>query len=123
MPIEAANEKSPIALGILKSSDNDRLREVNVLKRGSKEKTSPNAQSMDMKAINMDSDKNCDTKPFRVEPNTLRTPISLARLMERAVVRLMKLTTAISKMNNPIPVKIYTYSILPFGVSSPALGE
>ena len=123
MPIRAVNEKSLMAPGILRSSDTDRLAAVKVLKRGNKTRTITNAQSMDMNAINMDSDRNWDINPFRLDPSTFRTPISLARLMERAVVRFTKLTTAISKINNPIPVKIYTYSILPFGISSPALAE
>src|SRR6266446_6941886 len=54
------------------------------------------------------SHKNCSIRFLRLQPNTLRTPISFALCNDCAVDKLMKLTAAISKINSAITIKPYS---------------
>ena len=89
-----------------------------LLNKGIMAKASNMASMQEMKAVKVDSLRNCVIKFLRSVPNTLRTPTSLALFAERAVVRFMKLMQAISKIKMATAEKIYTYCILPPGLSS-----
>src|SRR4051812_20538421 len=65
-----------------------------------------------------DSARNWAIKYLLLEPNTLRTPTSRARLAERAVERFMKLMQASINIKTAITENIYTYSTLPLIPSS-----
>src|ERR1700681_2705305 len=88
------------------------------LKEGNRIYTNKNAKNMAQKLNKMDSIKNCDISlPFK-EPSAFRIPTSRERLVELAVVRLVKLTQASSKIKTASAPKIYTYWISPFVSSS-----
>ncbi len=59
-------------------------------------------------AINKDSKMNCSANCLRRAPSDLRTPISFARSVDRAVVRFMKFTHAIMSVRNPAVARMYT---------------
>src|SRR5258708_34743799 len=78
------------------------------LNSGINNQANPTAIIVDTIVIRIDSVKNWNTRYLRAEPNTLRTPTSLARLDERAVDRFMKLTHAISNIIKPISENRHT---------------
>ncbi len=71
------------------------------------------APNNEMIEIKTDSLKNCLASDCLAAPITLRTPISLDRLMERAVARFIKFTHAISKTNNAIRLNAFMWLIFP----------
>src|SRR5688572_11163575 len=82
---------------------------ANWLKKGSIDQASTRPSARAIVLIKIDSVRNCFTRLAFNEPNTLRTPTSLARLADRAVDRFIKFTQAISKMKNAMAENIYTY--------------
>ena len=56
-----------------------------------------------------DSKKNCHTNFIRAAPNTFLTPISLERLIELAVFKLMKFMQAMIRINAAIDEKNRIY--------------
>ncbi len=78
------------------------------LNRGSAKKAMPMASSKAMKANKIVSHKNCESSCFLLAPTTLRIPTSFALISDLAVVRLMKLKHAISKINSAVPANTYT---------------
>ena len=86
---------------------------VRALKEGRKTATKINAKTKAKKAMSRDSLKNCPMSCFRLEPMALRTPTSLARFSERAVLKFIKLMQAITKMNRPKMPNSRTYLMNP----------
>jgi hypothetical protein len=76
-----------------------------------------------MAATSTDSAKNCTTICPRSAPTTLRTPISLARWVARAVARFMKLMHASARMNTAIAANVRTALALPGVLISASLCE
>ncbi|MGB2908766.1 MAG: hypothetical protein WBB73_16820 [Candidatus Aminicenantaceae bacterium] len=68
---------------------------VRLLKAGRKTLTRTAAETAAKKANNIDSPKNCRIISGRLPPTTFLIPTSLARIVERAVERFMKLMQAI----------------------------
>src|SRR4030095_16253954 len=93
------------------------------LKTGSTRYAMMMASTSEKTAISVDSVRNWNMRNFLSVPSTLRIPTSLARLAERAVVRFMKLMQAINRINKATAEKIYTYWILPLGLSSKERSE
>ena len=73
-----------------------------LLNKGIMAKASNMASMQEMKAVKVDSLRNCVIKFLRSVPNTLRTPTSLALFAERAVVRFMKLMQASKRIKKAI---------------------
>ena len=73
----------------------------------------PPATNMARNDINKDSPINCLISLALPDPNTFRTPTSLARCSDLAVARFMKLMQAINKIITAISEKSFTYFIFP----------
>ena len=109
----AASQKYTSSHGILISLP-DRS-----LNHGSNMVTIPHASKKEKKTINTDSLKNWNTSCHRLEPIVFLMPTSLARLAERAVLRLIKLMHANSNTKHPTIPTIHTIltglsSVIPF---------
>ena len=66
------------------------------------------ARGIAMKDNRTDSPKNCTINWRRLAPITLRSPISLARCMERTVDRLIKLILTTNRSKTPMENMMYT---------------
>src|SRR6188768_3266927 len=91
----------------------DKCFSVNELKDGMINATISKERQTARNDTNNDSPMNWATNCLLPAPTTLRTPISLALLKERAVARIIKLTQAINKIMIATMEKILTYSIRP----------
>src|SRR6185295_11600354 len=69
---------------------------------------SPAAITRATNATIIDSDKNCTNICHRAAPVTLRTPISRARVNERAMERLVKLKHDVRRITSDNPPRKYT---------------
>src|ERR1700754_1959704 len=88
--------------------------DASVLKYGNNSHASNRPITNEIPLYNIDSVKNCLTKPPRCEPTTLRNPTSLALLADFAVVRFTKLIQAIRRINAATPPNSHTKRMSPW---------
>jgi hypothetical protein len=71
------------------------------------------ATAVEIRAVRMDSLKNCNTRLFLCAPFALRSPISFALDADLAVLRFMKLMQAMISTSNAIEEKIQIFRMAP----------
>ena len=91
--------------GLLKRP-NSRLPDVNEFNTGTISITITTAMISERILRKTDSNRNCRISCFLSEPMVFLTPTSLARLLDRAVERFIKLMQAISSMIKAVTEKI-----------------
>ena len=106
IPIKRVNPIKPAKRGILLLMSICSAFPERTLNAESKSKTRINAKIKEMIENIIDSPKNCLIRFARFAPTTFLNPISKERPLERAVVRFMKLTHAMSMTKSAIIVKL-----------------
>src|SRR5690606_41159361 len=115
--------RTPKKYGFVRCGHNASCFSARTLNAPSESCTSTSAATVATVTYNIDSTINCRISVRFCEPSTFRTPTSLARLLERAVDKFMKLMDDSTRTSMPTAPKIVTNSGFPEGRSEEHTSE